>query len=561
MTRSELELPAIPSGRPNLIITGFMASGKTTVGRLAAQLLEMPFFDLDTELELAVGERIPDLLGRRGEPWFREEEAKLMLEASRLSGCVIATGGGAVLSPEAFAQLAGSGVGLVLGADPAELIGRAGNGQGRPMLEGLAEEGILRLLADRETAYSRAGEPLDTTGLAPSAVADLAVAAYRRRGGGEVAMIPIAGDGWQTDLVVGGGAVGQISQALARTIPSSGRAFVVMDSGLPRSSRLLVPDLLRQAGWDVSVLDVAGGEPAKTLASLARVWSWLLELSAERHDVLFAVGGGAVLDAAGFAAATFARGIAHVNVPTTVLAMADAALGGKTAINHDGVKNPVGAFRHPVAVIADPHLLGSMDRPGARDGLAEVIKSVTLGARLVVRRMAHEDADPAAGSRVGWLIEQAIRIKAGYVAADPAERGLRAALNLGHTYAHGLEAASGYEISHGEAVALGLLASASLGASLEITPNEVGDLLRRALTRARLPASLPYAVDPTAVAAAMGRDKKREASQMVFLVPGVHEGVVRVDDVGLDTALEHLWELQTPAPSWVPHAADEGRAG
>ncbi len=546
MSRIEMALPPIPAGRPNLLLTGFMASGKTTVGLLVSELLQMPFFDLDSELEVRLGESVPELLRTRGEGWFRAREAELMAEASRLSGSVIATGGGAVLSPDTFAALAATAVSLVLRAEQNELARRKAAGGDRPLLDHLGDDGMRRLLAEREPAYARAGDSVETTGRTPAEVARHVAEIYQRRVGGAASPIPLSGIDWRTELVVGRGAVTGIGSVLGRIAPRAQRAFMVVDSGPGPAAAQAVADSLRQAGLDVSTTEVLGGEPAKALDSLGALWGWLLAAGAEREDVLVAVGGGAVLDAAGFAAATFARGIAHLNVPTTVLAMADAALGGKTAINLGGVKNPVGVFRHPIAVIADPLLLGPMARPGARDGMAEVIKSVAIGSRLVLSRMGRGDSYCLGDAGLSWLIEQAARIKAGYVVADPGERDVRSSLNLGHTYAHGLESATEYSISHGEAVGLGLLASASLGTDLGITPLRVGEEIRASLSQAGLPLAVPATLHRGAVAAAMRRDKKRRAGQVVFIVPGSTEGVVLVDDLDLETALEPLWALQVP---------------
>jgi shikimate kinase/3-dehydroquinate synthase len=560
MSRVQIDLPTIPRGRRNLLLTGFMAAGKTTVGKLVAERLKMPFFDLDSELEAWLGASIPQLLRTEGEPWFRQREAELMRQASHLSGSVIATGGGAPLSPAAFAELAATAVSLVLRADPEELARRASASGDRPLLADPDPNSVKGLLAEREAVYARAGDPVETTGLSPAEVASRVAEIYRLEAGTAALAIPVEGPDWRTELVVGAGAGSALPAVLQRLAPLSGRVFLLVDSGFGKAGVELLAAALCRQGLEVFSKEVPGGEAAKALASLEALWNWLLETGAERADVLVAVGGGAVLDAAGFAAATYARGIPHVNVPTTVLAMADAALGGKTAINLGRTKNPVGVFRHPIAVIADPSLLGSMSRPGARDGLAEVVKSAAIGSRLALSRMGRADFSGLGDATGGWLIEQALRIKAGYVAADPTERGPRAALNLGHTYAHGLESASDYAISHGSAVGLGLLASASLGVALGVTPAELQDSIRAALCRAGLPLTLPAGLDRSAVARAMRHDKKRRSGQIVFIVPGPGEGVVLVDDLELDWALEHLWSLADTRPG-IPRAAAGGGEG
>lgn len=330
---------------------------------------------------------------------------------------------------------------------------------------------------------------------------------------------------------------------LGQVLPRVRRAFLVTDSGLPPAVEDRLEAALVGGGVNCSTRRVPGGEAGKGQETMVDLWRWLLEGGADRGDVLVAVGGGAVLDAAGFAAATFARGIPTVNVPTTILAMADAAIGGKTAINFGGVKNPIGAFHHPVAVFADPSLLGPLARAGARSGVAEVIKCGVLGPRLLLDQMRVWDGAWAEPANLTWLLGQSVLTKAAHVEADPEEHGLRMALNLGHTFAHGLESATGYRLNHGDAVGLGLLAAAGLGAEVGLGPSRLGCELKQILSGCGLPTALPAGVDRDLVEVAMGRDKKRRAGLSAFVVPIRGAGAALVEDLDSQLALAQLWAL------------------
>ncbi|MHB1500339.1 MAG: bifunctional shikimate kinase/3-dehydroquinate synthase [Candidatus Dormibacteria bacterium] len=544
MSRVGLVVPPLPESSRNLVLTGFMATGKTTVGRFTAEILGMPFIDLDHALERRWGASVPQLLRSRGETWFRRQEAGLLEEASRLSGTVIATGGGAVLSEPQFRRLVQSAVPLVLWADQAELERRLAGEGDRPLLDDPVGASMARILAQREQAYHRAGDVVETTGRTPRDVAGQVAAIYRSRSGGPVSSITLQGTGWQSEVLLGPGAAERLGEVVVRLLPQTRRAFLVVDGGLEAGAVQGVVRSLGSAGLDVQIRQQPGGEAAKSLPAVAALWAWLMEAEAARDDVVVVLGGGALLDAAGFAAATYARGVPHVNVPTTILGMADAAVGGKTAINLGGVKNPVGVFRHPLAVVEDPRLLGSLARPGARAGLAEAIKAVIIGSRLVLEQLGDPEANWLDGPGLSWLIEQAVRVKVACVQADPEESGVRVTLNLGHTFAHGLESASEYSISHGDAVGLGLLAAARLGAELGISPAGLGGEIRAALGRVGLPVEVPSGLDHVAVANAIRRDKKRRAGRQVFIVPAPTEGVVVVDDLDLGRALEPLWGLE-----------------
>ncbi|MHB8395321.1 MAG: bifunctional shikimate kinase/3-dehydroquinate synthase [Candidatus Dormibacteria bacterium] len=541
MRQRRIRLPPLPPGRPNLVLTGFMGTGKTTVGRLVAQSLKMPFFDLDDELEARTGRSISALLGEDGEDRFRELERVVLEFASRLSGAVISTGGGAVLSAEAFARLGSNSVVVVLWASPQEVRSRLATAQPRPMLTGDLSIPVERLLDNRRFAYGQAGHGIETTGRSRLEVAEEVSGHYQEEAGVGPAVFEMVRPMGTTKVVIGLGAAADLGTQIRLRLASARRAFVIADAGASAALAALTRSI-EAAGLRVVVSVSPGGEVAKSLESVTSMWRFLLENEADRQDVVVALGGGALLDSAGFAAATFARGLPLVNVPTTILAMGDASLGGKVAINLGGVKNPVGAFHHPELVIADPLLIGDVAAPLARSGLAEIVKAAVIGSPLCLRYLLRDEVDPSVPDQLNWLVEQSLRVKAAHVAADPTDRSERLALNLGHTFAHGLESASDFRIPHGEAVGLGLLAAARLGAQVGVSPLNLEEDIRSALLQLGLPTSLPVAVDRSRVETAMRRDKKRRSGRAVFVVAGTDLGAVLLEEFDLAVALAALWE-------------------
>lgn len=270
----------------------------------------------------------------------------------------------------------------------------------------------------------------------------------------------------------------------------------------------------RRAGRVALVHALPDGEAGKTLAQLERAAAALLKAGLTRRSLVVAVGGGAVSDAAGFLAATFMRGVPWVAVPTTLLAMVDAALGGKTAVNLPLAKNAVGAFHPPDAVLADPRALATLPDRELRSGLGEVVKYALLEPGLLGRVSALGRRAPGAD-----LIAACMRAKLAVVEADPTERGVRAVLNLGHTFGHGVEAAGGFErYTHGEAVAAGLAFAFRLAAALgRVGPLAVAEA-EGAIAGAGLPVRLPAAVARRAVAL-MAHDKKRTAKGLRWVLP------------------------------------------
>ena len=524
-----LPTPALPGGRPNIVLAGFMGTGKTAIGRLLAEHLGLPFVDLDDVIRARAGVTIAELFERLGESGFRDLERTAVTDAARLSGTVIATGGGAPLDRRSFAPLAASGHVVVLAAQADEIARRLAGDADRPLLRG-GDPGarVRELLASRAGAYAALGPALDTSGRSAAEIAGELSAQLAR---GSISTVTIDSEDGETTVLIGDHAIGAAEEQLRRLLRGTPRAAVVADASVAGTHALDVARILADSGIEaIGPLELPPGEAAKGVEALAGLWDRFHEALLDPSCAIVAVGGGAALDVAGFAAATFARGLRLVNVPTTILAMADAALGGKVAIDHAGAKNLVGTFHPACLVIADTATCRTLDPQTRRQGLAEIVKAGVLASPLVLELIA--DAPLA------WSVEQSVRVKAAYVSADPRDRGVRRALNLGHTYAHAIESASDHTVPHGDAVAMGLVAAARLGAALSTCDRGLADRIAAVLERLGLPTQAP-ALSEGRLLRAISADKKRADGAARFVVPAA-DGAALVSGVDPREALAML---------------------
>lgn len=457
-----------------------MGAGKSTVGAELARRLGRPFVDLDWELERETGETIPALFEQRGEAAFRELEEELAVEAlADTVPAVVALGGGAVTS-ERVRDALDDALTVWLDVDLDAAWARVA-GSGRPLARD--EEAFRSLYAEREPLYSGVA---DARG---SDVHDAVLAA----GGVHVSVGALAS---LAVLVPGEGPTALVSDAHVAGIHGA-------DAQLALGTRLAATHTLPP------------GEEAKTVAVVDDLWR---ELTVDRHATLVALGGGSTTDAAGFAAATYMRGMAWVPVPTTLVGQVDAAIGGKTAIDLPSAKNLVGAFHWPARTVIDPALLSTLPEGERRNGLAEVVKTGLLAGEALWEL---DDAE---------LVRRCAAFKTATCLRDPLDRGERAVLNLGHTFAHALEAAADYRLAHGEAVALGLRAALTLS-GLDTAP--VDEVLAPQLVR----------VDRERAWAALRRDKKAAAGAVRLVLlerPGEPRWPVELPEADVRAALDEL---------------------
>lgn len=324
------------------------------------------------------------------------------------------------------------------------------------------------------------------------------------------------------DVVVGSRFLDALDEHV--TVPgAASRAVVVTQAPVVEAGHVEpVEAALRRAGLDVHRREVPDGESAKDVEVLGELWRSFAEVPLTRADLVVAVGGGVVGDLAGFAAASFNRGVSVLQVPTTLLAQVDAAIGGKTGINLPQGKNLVGAFHQPVGVVCDVEVLSTLPARVRTEGFGEVVKYGLSHDPTILHLLEERLGGGAAGVDDPLLLEELVRrsvaVKAAVVGADEREGGERAFLNLGHTFGHAVESLTGYDlVLHGEAVAMGLVLALRLGVRLGVTPVSVVDRGERLLERVGLPIRPPV-LDRDAVWATMRRDKKAGRDEVRFVL-------------------------------------------
>ncbi len=328
------------------------------------------------------------------------------------------------------------------------------------------------------------------------------------------------------DVCIGPGVLAEINALLA----DRRRVCLVTQRNVWKACAGQLSDQVHVRPELVTYID--DGEEAKTLGTVEHLCRQFARAGLLRGDAVVALGGGVVGDTAGFAAAVYHRGVAVVQVPTTLLAQVDAAIGGKTAVNLPEGKNLVGAFHQPIGVFADTTTLATLSDQELRCGLGEVVKYALMPEGATVGAILDRDADRVLSRDpevLSQLVAACAAIKANVVATDPEERsGLRAALNYGHTLAHALETVSGHALAHGEAVAIGLVFATNLAHRLERVGPEAPEHAASLLSRLGLPITVPTGASGRDLVALMQRDKKAKGG-LTFVLPGPN-GLEQVDD-------------------------------
>jgi 3-dehydroquinate synthase len=335
--------------------------------------------------------------------------------------------------------------------------------------------------------------------------------------------IPVGGE-QPYEVVVGVGVLAALPDLVGKRAET---VAVIHAAGLGAIARP-VCRALEDAGYTVAVTEIPAGEAAKDVAVLARLWSWLAASKVTRSDCVVGIGGGAATDLAGFAAATWLRGVPVVLVPTTLLGMVDAAVGGKTAIDVPEGKNLVGAFHPPAGVLADLATLETLPRADYVAGLAEVIKAgfIADGEILRLVRADPEGAGQPHGAHTRDIVERAIAVKARVVATDLRESGLREMLNYGHTLGHAIEKLERYTFRHGDAVAIGMVFAAEVARLAGHLSQADAALHREVLTSVGLPVSYPRAAWPE-LRATMSLDKKTRGARLrMVILDGVGSPII-----------------------------------
>lgn len=483
--------------RSTLVLSGPPGVGKSTVGR-ALSRRRAPFVDLDDDVSQRVGVAPGEIIRTRGEPALRAAEVDA-LAALPADTQILALGGGTLTTRRGRELSRALGPVVSLTLDTPALVERlAGSAVDRPLLAG----GVDELLARRRTSYLAADARVSADGPAD----DVATRALEATAEARVLTVPV---GKTTTRVVIGRGLATIATAGAVAHLAPRRPIVVVvDRGAP-TAEPVARHLL--STFDGVRIDVEGGEPSKAWPVLGELLAEAVRAGAGRQSVVVGIGGGAVCDLAGLAAALLGRGAELVLVPTTVLAQADAALGGKCAVDVAGQKNLAGTFYPAHEVVVDVDLTRTQAPRDRSAGLAEVLKAGIIGAPALVRTLSETGDVSVAG------MAEALTVKARIVAEDPEERGLRKVLNLGHTLGHALEAASGLSLRHGEAVAMGLMAAARVSLARGLTDTHTVAEVQAALERCELPTAPPREILREA-ARYLRHDKKGTADTIELIL-------------------------------------------
>ena len=359
-------------------------------------------------------------------------------------------------------------------------------------------------------------------------------------------------------IVIGEGCLKRLGEAItALGFEAGTRILVVTNPEVDSHYGSTVMGSLQGADFDAHLLVVEAGEERKTLATVGTIHDAAFERKLERGSLIVALGGGVVGDMAGFAAATWLRGIAVVQVPTTLLGMVDAAIGGKTGVNHPGGKNLIGAFHQPRLVLIDPTTLATLPEREFRAGMAEVIKYGVIGDATLFEELEKAttiDSAQAMGPLLlQRILERSATAKARVVSADEREGGLRAILNYGHTLGHVVETLSGYgTYLHGEAVGLGMLAAGEIAMAQGLWSEQCQARQAALIAAARLPTEFPP-LDTAAVMACLQADKKVRGGRVRFVLPTAIGTVSIRDDVDQDSIRRVLSKLSHGAPAKLVH--------
>jgi len=507
----------------HIFLYGPPGAGKSTIGKKLAGSLKLPFIDLDRLIEMKAGMSISQIMEQKGESEFRDLETRALNALRDEKESVVALGGGTLLRDEnrVFAQ--GIGIVLLMMAEPGTLLERlqSNNGQ-RPLLAGDLVEKLPLLLAKRSEHYRSFPLLVHVDGRSVEQnvqQVQLTIGRHHLSAMGEY------------DVIVQGNGLEQLGGSLQ--MRGLKNPILVTDDNVAKFHIEKSMASLRESGFEPKVISIPPGETHKNLDTISRIWQGFLKAGLDRKSTAIALGGGVVGDMAGFAASTYMRGMAWVAVPTTLLSMVDASIGGKTGFDLSEGKNLIGSFYPPKLVLADPHLLKTLPEAELISGLAEVVKHGII---------SDPELFDLCGRGLEWvkdhleeIVKRAMAVKIRIIEDDPYEKGSRAMLNLGHTVGHAVELVSKFHLRHGEAVAIGMVAEAKYAERLTVAGRGLSEAVAGSLSALGLPVHIPQGLPGDEIVRAMRMDKKKNAGTVLFALPAEIGRVelVEVTDPGM----------------------------
>ena len=497
----------------HIFLYGPSGSGKSTIGKQLASDLKLPFIDSDQVIEVNAGISIPEIVEAEGMPKVRDLETEALRQIVNGSESVIALGGGALLREENRALVEKNGKVILLKAELSTLMDRLDKDPNkRPLLAGDLKAKLTAYLEGRAEHY--ASFSLQIT------VDEKSVDQISRQAQVLAGRHHLSAMG-EYDVVVGS----------VFNVSNLQNPIIVTDENVAKHHLEKIQTL-----FNAKSVIVPAGEEHKSLETVSRLWKAFLENGLDRKSTVIALGGGVIGDMTGFAASTYMRGIDWIGIPTTLLSMVYASVGGKTGFDLPEGKNLIGSFYPPKLVIADPSLLLTLTDRELRSGMAEVVKHGIISDPDLFA-MCQQGMDWVKAN-LEEVVKRAMAVKIKVIEEDPYEKGIRAALNLGHTVGHAVELVSKFELRHGEAIAIGTAAEARYAARVGLASQGTVEAIESTFSKLGLPIQIPSEMPREKIIQAMRVDKKKNAKAIRFALP-VEIGkveLVNVDD--LESVLE-----------------------
>ncbi len=499
----------------HIFLYGPPGTGKSTVGKQLARNLKLPFIDLDRVIETNAGMAIPHIMEQQGESVFRDLEASALKNLADEKESIVALGGGALLRDENRAFAESYGKVILLKAEVNTLLQRLNTDSNkRPLLAGDMNIKLSSLLAKRAEHYSSFPMLIHVDGkTAEQNVRQVQVALGRHH-------LSAMGE---YDAIVG-----RVSNLTNFPMQNP---IIVTDVNVAKFHLEKMQNLLQ-----AKFIIIPAGEQHKNLETISLLWKAFLENGLDRKSTVIALGGGVLSDMTGFAASTYMRGIAWVGVPTTLLSMVDASLGGKTGFDLPEGKNLIGSFYPPKLVLADPHLLGTLPEAELISGMAEVVKHGIISDPELFN-LCSRGLDWVKDN-LEEVVKHAMAVKIKVIEEDPYEKGIRAALNLGHTVGHAVELVSKFMLRHGEAIAIGMVAEAKYAARIGLAGVGLVEAVTESFKALGLPLQIPEAMPREEIIRAMRVDKKKNVNAIRFALPVEIGKVELVEVTDLESVLE-----------------------
>lgn len=504
----------------HIFFYGPPGTGKSTIGKILAGNLKLPFIDFDRVIENNAGMSVSQIMEQQGEAAFRDLETAALKNLSNEKESVVALGGGALLRDENRAFAESTGRIILLMAELSTLLERMQNNSGkRPLLAGDLSAKLSALLIKRGEHYNAFPLIVHVDGKTAEQNAYQAQAVlgrYHLSAMGEYDVI-----------------AGRVSNLTNLPMQDP---IIVTDENVAKFHAEKVVEVLRKSGYEPKMTTIPAGEEYKNLETVSKLWKAFLENGLDRKSTVIALGGGVIGDMAGFAASTYMRGINWVAVPTTLLSMVDASLGGKTGFDLPEGKNLIGSFYPPKLVLADAQLLKTLPEAELISGMAEVVKHGIISDPELFSLCAR--GLDWVKDHLEEVVKRAMAVKIKIIEEDPYEKGFRAALNLGHTVGHAVELVSRFRVRHGEAVSIGMVAEARLAERLTVAGKGLSEAVAESLSALKLPVHIPADLSRAELIRAMTADKKKLNGVVRFALPAAIGKVELVDVKDLESVLD-----------------------